>query len=46
MFELISRGKLSTEPYSLKKAPLTSAIEMVVKLASGELDVARVLLEP
>lgn len=46
LFELLSLGKLDTAVYSLEKAPLDQAIEKLKQLASGQLDVARVLLEP
>lgn len=46
LFELIAAGKWSTEIYTIEKAPLSEAVGMVEKLAAGELDVARVLLEP
>lgn len=46
LFDLISLGKWSTEVYTLKKAPLDQAVEKIQALASGKLDVSRVLLMP
>lgn len=46
LFDLIGKGKLSTAPYSIVKAPLADAITQLENLASGKLEVARVLLMP
>lgn len=46
LFDLIQMGKLDTSIYSIEKAPLADAIKKVEQLASGELEVARVLLMP
>lgn len=46
LFDLIGNKKLSTDPYSIDKAPLDDAITRLKALASGELEVARVLLMP
>ena len=46
LFDLIALGKWDTGIYTLQKAPLSQAVEKIKQLGSGELDVARVLLEP
>ena len=46
LFNLISNGKIDTSPYTLEKAPLDQAIQKLDDLASGKLEVARVLLMP
>ena len=46
LFNLISSGKMSTAPYSLKKAPLEDAVRLLDELAAGKIEVARVLLKP
>lgn len=46
LFDLIGNKKISTEPYTIEKAPLDDAIKKLDALASGELEVARVLLMP
>ena len=46
LFNLISSGKMSTTPYSLKKAPLEDAVRLLDELAAGKIEVARVLLMP
>jgi threonine dehydrogenase-like Zn-dependent dehydrogenase len=46
LFKLISLGKLNTKAYSLLKAPLDDAINKLEELATGKLEVARVLLMP
>ncbi|MCD8218683.1 MAG: alcohol dehydrogenase catalytic domain-containing protein [Clostridiales bacterium] len=46
LFDLIAMGKWSTDIYSTQKEPLSKTIEMMEELASGRLDVARVLLMP
>lgn len=46
LFDLISKDKLSTAPYSIHKAPLDDAINMLEDLANGKIEVARVLLMP
>lgn len=46
LFELMALKKWSTDIYSIEKAPLSQAIEKIEALASGRLQVARVLLMP
>lgn len=46
LFSLLKIGKLSTVPYTLMKAPLDQAEAMLEQLASGKIQVARVLLQP
>ncbi|MBP2650050.1 MAG: Tdh [Firmicutes bacterium] len=46
LFNLIKSGKLDTAAYSLLKAPLDDAINKLEELATGKLEVARVLLMP
>lgn len=46
MFELIKAGRIDFRIYTLEKAPLAQAEEKLEALASGELNVARVLLVP
>ncbi|MBP2645798.1 MAG: Tdh [Firmicutes bacterium] len=46
LFDLIGAGKLDTSPYSLLKVPLEDAISKLEELATGKLNVARVLLTP
>lgn len=46
LFDLIGKGKISTEAYTLQKAPLDDAIKKLEAIASGKLEVARVLLMP
>ncbi|NTV89214.1 MAG: alcohol dehydrogenase catalytic domain-containing protein [Clostridiales bacterium] len=46
LFSLISAGKLDTSAYSIQKAPLSEAIDKLEAIASGKLEVARVLLMP
>lgn len=46
LFDMISTGKFKTDVYTIQKAPLSEVIEKMEQLASGELDVARVLLMP
>jgi len=46
LFDMISTGKFKTDVYTIQTAPLSDVIEKMEQLASGELDVARVLLMP
>lgn len=46
MFEMIKSGKLKTDVFSLKKAPLEEAEQMIIDQTNGKIDVARVLLMP
>ena len=46
LFDLISKGKLSTKPYSFERAPLDEAIDKLEGLANGKIEVARILLMP
>ena len=44
LFDLISKGKIDTSPYTLQKEPLDQAIQKLDDIASGKLEVARVYL--
>lgn len=46
LFNLIRLGKLDTKAYSILKAPLEDAVNKLEALATGKLEVARVLLMP
>ena len=46
LFELIKLGKIDTSVYTTQTAPLAQVKEMLEALASGKLNVARVLLTP
>lgn len=46
LFNLIKLGRIDTSVYTTQKAPLRQAKEMLEGLASGQIQVARVLLTP
>lgn len=46
LFEMIRSDKFRTDVFSLYKAPLEQAEQMIIDQIQGKLDVARVLLEP
>ena len=46
LFDLIELGRIDTAVYTIQKAPLIQAEEMLKGLASGDIQVARVLLMP
>lgn len=46
LFDMIKSGKLDTRHYTTLKAPLSDAISKLEDLASGKLEVCRVLLMP
>ena len=46
LFTLLQNGKLNTTPYTIRKAPLSDAVQMLDELAAGKIQVARVLLMP
>lgn len=46
LFNLIRLGKIDTKPYSILKAPLEDAVNKLEAIATGKLEVARVLLMP
>lgn len=46
LFELIKMGRIDFSVYTIKTAPLTAVQETLEALASGKLNVARVLLTP
>jgi 2-desacetyl-2-hydroxyethyl bacteriochlorophyllide A dehydrogenase len=46
LFGLLQSGKLDTAPYTIVKAPLEDAPAKLEELATGKLEVARVLLMP
>ena len=46
LFQMIRSGMFRTEMFSVYKAPLEQAEQMIIDQIQGKLDVARVLLEP
>jgi threonine dehydrogenase-like Zn-dependent dehydrogenase len=46
LFDLIAKGRIDTRPYSILKAPLDDAIQLLDDLADGKIEYARVLLMP
>ena len=46
LFDMIGSGKLDTRYYTTVKAPLSDTVKMLDELASGRLEVCRVLLMP
>ena len=46
LFEMICSGQFRLDMFTLHKAPLEEAEQMIIRQAEGELDVARVLLMP
>lgn len=46
LFDFLSSGKLTTDIYTIQKAPLAEAINKMEQLTSGKLNISRVLLMP
>ena len=46
MFEMIRTGKFKTDMFTIMKAPLVEAEQMIIDQTQGKIDVARVLLMP
>ena len=46
LFEMIVSGKFKTDMYEILKAPLEDAEKMILAQTNGDINVARVLLEP